>query len=86
VGKCYAEESREPFPGDLHVVTLLRADYLAVDPYKDNCCVSPALGQTEEPQHLTLASEHRLDDGGWCSVFLPHHPCRLPGGYMDAGA
>ena len=32
VGQRYAEESREPLPGDLHMVTLLRAYYLAVDP------------------------------------------------------
>jgi hypothetical protein len=28
----YLEESREPLPGDLHMLTLLRAYYSAVDP------------------------------------------------------
>jgi hypothetical protein len=32
MGQRYLEESREPLPGDLHTVTLLRADYCAVDP------------------------------------------------------
>jgi hypothetical protein len=32
MGQRYAEESREPLPGDLHMVTLLRAYYSAVDP------------------------------------------------------
>ena len=31
-------------------------------------------------EHHRHTDQHRLDDGGWCSVLLPHHPCRLYGG------
>jgi hypothetical protein len=34
MGKRYAEESREPLRGDIHMLRILRAYYSAVDPYR----------------------------------------------------